>query len=171
MQTVPLPPRHFVNLRVGASPTDGNARPTLCLETSPLPMLQPLAFEACGTGSGLLHNDPGGELAHFRAKWRVKNWRVQRHWLVLAPSAGFAELETGVDRPGFRVNPDRAAGGTAAGGPEASLSLAWFVSLGGDFEWLVDANAGMAYIPGAPRLQAPGNRAQPFATLSLGVGW
>lgn len=160
-------PRHVGHLRIGASSGNDNGRPELCLELSPW---QPIAFEACGTGSGILHRDPTPELAHFRARWRAGAWRVGQAWIEPQLGAGLAELQVGVDAPGFRFG---APGEDAVeiAGPEAMAALRALWPLGGGFELLADLSLGMAWLPGAERLALPSNRWQPFAALGIGVGW
>ncbi len=160
------PPRDFGNLRLGFGTANENGLPVICLELNPLTWL---AIEGCGTGSGFLHTRPGREIAHFRAKGRFYTWQLDQGWLSAWAGAGLAELEVGEDRPGLKVNP--AAGSTAAAGPEWAAGAQWIFALPSSFELVVDGSVGVAYIPAAGRLVDPQDRAQPFAGLSVGLGW
>lgn len=59
-------PRTFVDLRLGATSTETWTQ--VCAAGYPLEML---AIEACGNGSGFLHNESAPEIAHFRGKARL----------------------------------------------------------------------------------------------------
>lgn len=155
-----------INLRVGAASTDSNGRPTVCMEVR---AVSRLSIEGCGTGSGVLHSASGGEMAHFRAKWRLDSRPVRRGLLRTHAGVGFAELQIDADEPGFVVNPG--PGSVEAVGPEASLSLQWLRPMGRGWELLVNTSAGMAWIPGAGELAEPQSTVQPFVSFELGVGW
>jgi hypothetical protein len=165
---VPFASRHFGNLRVGGSTANGNGRPELCLELSPVAFL---SLEGCGTGSGFLHGDPEPEVAHFRAKLRLLSFEVQE-WGTLQPflAAGLAEAQVGEDDPGLQL------GGTDArrvstAGPEVGLGLRFLRPLASGFELVGDFNLGMAWLPHAPELVKPGDTWLPSASLSFGVGF
>ncbi|HZI09724.1 MAG TPA: hypothetical protein VE153_04975 [Myxococcus sp.] len=165
---VPFASRNFGNLRVGGSTANGNGRPELCLELSPVAFL---SLEGCGTGSGFLHGDPEPEVAHFRAKLRLLSLEV-REWGTLQPflAAGLAEAQVGEDDPGLQL------GGTDArrvstAGPEVGLGLRFLRPLASGFELVGDFNLGMAWLPHAPELVKPGDTLLPSASLSFGVGF
>jgi hypothetical protein len=155
-----------INLRVGAASTDSNGRPTVCMEVR---AVSRLSVEGCGTGSGVLHSASGGEMAHFRAKWRLDSRPVRRGLLRTHAGVGFAELQIDADEPGFVVNPR--PGSVEAVGPETSLSLQWLRPMGRGWELLVNTSAGVAWIPGAGELAEPQSTVQPFVSFELGVGW
>lgn len=165
---VPFTSRNFGNLRVGGSTANGNGRPELCLELSPVSFL---SVEGCGTGSGFLHGDPEPEVAHFRAKLRLLTLEVEE-WGTLQPffAAGLAEAQVGEDDVGLQL------GGTDArrvstAGPEVGLGLRFLKPLASGFELVGDFNLGMAWLPHAPELVTPGDTWLPSASLSFGVGF
>jgi len=161
------PDTQVVNFRGGITSSSDTGRPTMCLELSPF---GPLSIEACGTGSGMLHTDPGAEIGHFRAKWVAAKWRTNRTTLRLQPGLGFAELQLGPDEPGFLFG-GSAAGGIETAGPEASLSLQLRYDLLAGFEMVADINAGAAWMQHAPSLLQPQARPQPFVDVTIGLGW
>jgi len=161
-------PRNFANLRVGGSTANGNGRPELCMELSPVAFL---ALESCGTGSGFLHSDPEPEVAHFRAKLRLASFEVER-WGTFQPflAAGFAESQVGRDDLGFQFRgTDRRR--VATTGPEGGLGLRFLRPLASGFELVGDLNLSMAWLPYAPQLIKPGDTWLPSASLSFGVGF
>ena len=160
--------RNFINLRVGGSTANGNGRPELCMELSPVAFL---ALEGCGTGSGFLHGDPEPEVAHFRAKLRLASFDVAR-WGTLQPfiAGGFAEAQVGRDDPGFQFRgTDRR--GVATTGPEGGVGLRFLRPLASGFELVGDLNLSLAWLPHAPQLIKPGDTWLPSASLSFGVGF
>jgi len=156
-----------VNFRGGLSSASDSSRPTMCLEVSPW---GPLSMEACGTGAGFLHSDPGSEIAHFRTKWTAAAWKLESSNLKLQPGLGFAELQLMADDPGFQFG-SSAAGGIETAGPEASLSLQWHHHLFSGFELVADFNLGVGWFQHAPELLVPQNEIQPFVDLTIGLGW
>jgi hypothetical protein len=163
----PASTRNYGNLRIGASTANGNGRPELCLELAPVSFL---SVEGCGTGSGVLHQDPAPEVAHFRGKLRLANFETK--WGSLQPlvAAGFAELQVGQDDPGFQfTGTDPRAVSTA--GPEVGLGLRYLRPLASGFELVGDLNLGMAWLPHAQQLSQPSNTWLPSATLSIGLGF
>lgn len=156
-----------VNLRVGGASTDTTGIPTICMEVR---AVWRLSVEGCGTGSGFLHSQSGGEMAHFRAKWQVVGQVVGGGQLRLHGGVGFAELQLDADQPGFDFGrPEGSRIETA--GAEGSLSLSWLRPMGAGWELIANATGGMAWLPHADELVAPQARAQPFLSLELGVGW
>ncbi|WP_044889371.1 hypothetical protein [Myxococcus hansupus] len=161
-------PRNFINLRVGGSTANGNGRPELCMELSPVAFL---SLEGCGTGSGFLHGDPEPEVAHFRAKLRLTSFDVAR-WGTLQPfiAGGFAESQVGRDDPGFQFKgTDRRR--VATTGPEGGFGLRYLRPLASGFELVGDLNFSLAWLPHAPQLIKPGDTWLPSASLSFGVGF
>ncbi|MBZ4414869.1 hypothetical protein [Myxococcus sp. RHSTA-1-4] len=165
---VPFTTRNFGNLRVGGSTANGNGRPELCLELSPVSFL---SLEGCGTGSGLLHGDPEPEVAHFRTKLRLVSFDKEG-WGTLQPflAAGFAEAQVGRDDPGFQFTGTDARR-VATTGPEMGLGLRFLRPLASGFELVGDLNLGMAWLPYGPDLVEPVDTWLPSASLSFGVGF
>ncbi|WP_163996134.1 hypothetical protein [Pyxidicoccus caerfyrddinensis] len=161
-------PRNFGNLRVGGSTANGNGRPELCLELSPVSFL---SVEGCGTGSGFLHGDPEPEVAHFRTKLRLLSFDAEG-WGTLQPflAAGMAEAQVGEDDPGFQFNGTDARRVSTAG-PEMGVGLRFLRPLASGFELVGDFNLGMAWLPHAPELVKPQDTWLPSASLSFGVGF
>jgi hypothetical protein len=158
--------RNWANLRIGGSTSAENDMPELCLEASPLAFL---SVEACGTGSGVLHDRPGRELAHFRLE--LAPIALPLGPGVFAPQigAGIAELQLGPDRPGFRFDQDEARVETA--GPELSLSPRYLAPAGAGIELVVELTAGVAWLPNAPALSDSERPVQPFALATIGAGF
>ena len=155
-----------VNLRLGVASSDDNGRPAICLEVRTI--LQ-LSIEGCGTGSGVLHDSAGGELAHFRAKWAVDRRVFRGGVLQTQLGIGLAELQVDADQPGFVINPD--PGGVEAVGPEASVGVQWLRSLSGGWEIIMNASAGVSWVPGASDLRGQPSSQQPFVGFEIGAGW
>jgi hypothetical protein len=156
-----------VNLRVGAASTDTTGVPTICMEVRAVARL---SVEGCGTGSGFLHSQSGGEMAHFRAKWQVLGRVAGGGKLRLHGGLGFAELQLDADRPGFDFGSPQGSRIETAG-PEGSLSLSWLRPMGAGWELVANTTGGLAWLPYADELAAPQERAQPFVSFELGVGW
>ena len=159
-------PAHRFNLRAGFASSDTVDRPTICLEVV---AVSAVSAEACGTGSGILHDQVGRQLAHFRLNVAVAQRAVQGGWASLRAGAGFAELEVGEDRPGFDFGAPDQPGSTA--GPDGAVSLQWMRTIGGGVELVGTGTIGMAWFSGADRLLQPQDALQPYASLELGVGW
>jgi hypothetical protein len=156
-----------VNLRVGGASSDTTGVPTICMEVR---AVSRLSVEGCGTGSGFLHSQSGGEMAHFRAKWQVLGRMAGGGELRLHGGVGFAELQLDADRPGFDFGSPRGSRIETAG-PEGSLSLSWLRPMGAGWELIANTTGGLAWFPHAGELAAPQERAQPFVSFELGVGW
>lgn len=156
-----------VNFRGGVSTANEGSRPTMCLEVIPW---GPLSMEACGTGAGILHSEPGAEMAHFRAKWTAVHWKLQSSNLKIQPALGFAELQLTADNPGFNFGrPDE--GAIELAGPEASMSFQWQTPLFAGMELVGDLNMGLGWFQFAPKLAEPQSQLQPFIDLTVGLGW
>src|SRR5689334_3272930 len=120
------PVTNRINLRVGAATTDRNGRPTICLDAR---IYAGFGIESCGTGQAVLHDDPGREMAHFRGTWTLLTRHTDRGTARLRAGAGFAELQVGVDHPGFRFgSPDPADRGSISG-PEGVVQGQWLLPL------------------------------------------
>lgn len=156
-----------VNLRVGGATTDTTGRPTICLEVR---AVAALSIETCGTGSGILHEEAGGEMAHFRAKWLMLGRVLGGGQLRVQGGLGFAELQLDADEPGFVFGPPRGAKIEAAG-PEGALSLSWLRPMAAGWELIASTTGGLAWIPHADELIDPQSRAAPFVSFELGIGW
>jgi hypothetical protein len=162
------PATNRINLRAGAATSDNNGRPTICLDVR---VFGALGLESCGTGQALIHNDAGREMAHFRATWTLVTRHTGRGTGKLRAGAGFAELQVGVDHPGFRFGePDAIDRGSVAG-PEAVVQGQWLVPLGRGVEAVASLTAGAAAFANADQLVAPQRAVQPFVSLELGLGW
>jgi hypothetical protein len=159
------PPRNYVNLRVGGS--SGSQGFVLCAEVAPLSML---SVEACGNGSGVLHNEFTPEIAHFRANLRITSLKMDMGWLEPRVSAGFAEMQVGADSAGFSfagVGPT----GSDTAGPELGASLRALFPVYGGVEIVGDFSVSAAYFHYADELARPQSSVQPSVALSLGVGF
>jgi hypothetical protein len=157
-----------VNLRLGGASTDSTGRPTICLDVA---IVAGLGIEGCGTGQGVIHDEPGTEMAHFRATWSVLEHITDRGVGRLRAGLGFAELQVGVDHPGFTFGePDPIERGSVAG-PEAVVQGQWLVPLRGGVEAIASFSAGIAAFANADKLVEPKRNVQPFASVELGIGW
>lgn len=158
--------KNRVNLRLGGASSDENGRPTVCLEVR---AIAGLSIEGCGTGSGFLHNEQGRSLTHFRGKWAVDRRVLAGGVMQTQLGLGMTELQVSTDRPGFVVSPEQ--GGVEAVGPEAMVGLQWLRPIDGGWEFILNANAGLSWIPGAEALIAPQDTLQPFVAFEVGAGW
>lgn len=160
------PPTHHVNLRVGLASSDAVNRPTVCLEVV---ALWSTSVEGCGTGSGILHDEVGRQMAHFRLNLPARRDRFAGGWSAVRAGLGFAELEVGPDRPGFDFgDPDQP---NSVAGPDAAISVQWIRSLGGGIELVATGTLGVAWFAGADRLIRPQAEAQPYVAFEIGAGW
>lgn len=161
----PTPNR--INLRLGSATTDSTGRPTICLDVS---IVRGFGVESCGTGQGVIHDETGAELAHFRATYTLVSRRTNSGTGRLRAGLGFAELQVGIDRAGFRFDePDVERGSVA--GPEAAVQGQWLVPLGKGVEAIASFTAGAAAFASADQLVVPKSNVQPFASFELGIGW
>lgn len=167
--SVELAPRTYFNLRVGASSAAAAGRPEICVEGAPTDYI---SLEACGTGSGILHDDPAPEIAHFRVPITAYRLVLGHSALAFRLAPGFAELQIDRDTPGFDfdgADSDRPAVETA--GPELTGSIQWAVPLAYGLEFLMDADVGLAWFPHAPDLAVPMSTWQPYVGLNAGIGF
>lgn len=160
------PIKHRINLRAGLASSDDVGRPAICLEVV---TVFAVSVEGCGTGSGILHDEVGRQIAHFRANVPLVRRRAWGGQLALRGGIGFAELEVGTDRPGFDFG--EANNVAAVAGPDASFSAQWLRPVGGGVELVANATAGAAWFTGARELVVPQDRLQPYVAFELGVGW
>lgn len=156
-----------INLRVGNASTDTNGRPTICLDVR---VYGRFGVESCGTGQAILHNDPGNEMAHFRATYSIADRSLWKGTLHARGGLGFAEMQVGVDHPGFNFGSPDADRGSVAG-PEASLSAQWLLPLYKGFDFVVTGTAGLAYFARADELATTKSDVQGFASIEAGIGW
>lgn len=162
--TSQTPVQNRINLRLGGSTGDSTGRPTICVDVA---VAAGFGVEACGTGQGVIHDEPGQELTHFRGHYTV----FARGRGRVRAALGFAELQVGVDHPGFSFGePDALDRGSVAG-PEAAVQAQWLVPLGKGIEGIASFTAGAAVFADADQLITPQSNVQPFASLELGVGW
>ncbi len=158
---------HRLHVRAGAASTDSTGRPTICLDVR---VVAGLAVEGCGTGQGVIHDEPGEEMAHFRATYAILDRALGRGVLRARGGLGFAEMQIGVDHPGFRFgDPDRERGSVA--GPEASVSAQWLAPLHFGVDFVLTATAGLAYFAGAAQLAPSKSELQGFGSVEAGIGW
>jgi hypothetical protein len=166
--TVSAPTTNRINLRIGGSTGDQTGRPTICLDVR---IVAGFGVESCGTGQAIIHDDPGTEMAHFRGTWTVLERQTSRGLGRLRAGLGFAELQVGVDHPGFHFgDPDATDRGSIAG-PEASVQGQWLVPLGKGVDAIASFTAGVAVFGEADKLVVPKGAVQPFAGVEVGVGW
>ncbi len=158
--------RPVFDLRVGAQSIDGR-NPYLCGEGNPLKWL---SIEACGTGAGILHQNGGFDMAHFRTRVRALHGETGRADLDLMIGAGFAEVQSSTDQAGFRFG-RQDPGAVEAAGAEGSVSAKGrFYTTPGTY-LVADINVGAALIPGAPQVFGRGGPVVPFATATVGLGF
>lgn len=157
-----------LNMRVGSSTSDSTGRPTICVDVR---VWSGLGVESCGTGQGVIHDEPGTELAHFRGTWSLLSTTTSTGTGRIRGGLGWAELQVGVDHPGFHFgSPDQIERGSVAG-PEATLQGQWMVPLGAGVEAIASFTAGVAVFASADELIVPEDNVQPFASVEIGVGW
>jgi hypothetical protein len=157
-----------LNLRLGNATSDSTSRPVICVDVR---LWRGLGIESCGTGQGVIHDQPGQELAHFRATWSVFERATHKGTGRLRGGLGWAELQVGVDHPGFKFGqPDSIDRGSVAG-PEAAVQAQWLVPIGKGVEAIASFTAGVAMFANADKLIVPQSNVQPFVSGEIGVGW
>lgn len=158
--------RTYVNFRGGLATTNEAGVPEVCLEGAPFKFL---TLETCGTGAGIWRDNSGTQMAHLRVE--LQPYRFVLAGVALDPQVGvgFAELQVGEDDPGFRFAD--ASGKFDTSGPELSLSLQAKIPFRFDLELIGELSSGVAYFPNAPDLAIPKDELQPFAGVSLGLGF
>jgi hypothetical protein len=164
----PHPPiTNRINMRVGTASTDDIGYPTICLDVR---IAYRIGIESCGTGQAVLHDEPGNEMAHFRAVYSFLDRPLWKGTLHARGGLGFAEMQLGKDNPGFQFgSPDDDRGSVA--GPEASLSAQWLLPMYKQLDFVITGTAGLAYFTGAPQLATSRSELQSFVSLEAGVGW
>lgn len=156
-----------LNFRVGAATTDQNGHPTICMDVR---VYMGFGVESCGTGQAILHNDPGAEMAHFRATYAFLERNVWKGTAHVRGGLGFAEMQVGIDNPGFVFGSPDADKGSVSG-PEASLSAQMLLPLYKGVDFVMTGTAGLAYFSHAGELAATKSDLQPFVSVEAGVGW
>lgn len=155
------------NLRLGGASSDTTGRPTICVDVS---IVRGFGVESCGTGQGIIHDEPGAELAHFRATYSILSHAWHTGTARLRGGIGWAELQVGVDHPGFRFGtPDVERGSVA--GPEASVQAQWLTPVARGVDAIASLTAGAAVFSDAEQLVVPKSNVQPFVSVELGLGW
>lgn len=161
------PIENRLSLRLGGATTDTVGRPTICADVR---VVATWSIEACGTGAQLLHDEPGREMAHFRANYGFLEGALPRGRGRLRAGLGFAEMQVGEDDAGFDFDGPSGKLGSVSG-PEASLSAQWVLPVAGDFEMIANATAGAAVFRNADKLIEPQGAVQGFVSFELGIGW
>ena len=158
--------RNHLNLRAGYSTATTSGMPTVCLEGV---FIQKFAIEACGTGYGFIHQEPGIDFVHFRGKWSVYQKSFAKALFVGQVGAGFAEIQLADDQLGFQFS--GTGDGIETAGPEVSMSVQYVYDLGSKTNFIIDMNGGAAYFYFAPELFVPQPQIFPFLEFSAGFGW
>ena len=157
-----------INLRGGIASSDRNGRPTICVDVR---IAFEIGLETCGTGAGLFGDVEGTDMAHFRASYAFLRRPLDNAMTVRVRGAvGFAEMQVGVDRPGFTFDgPDNARG--AVSGPEGSVSAQLLAPIYNGFDFVLTGTAGLAWFQHADALVVPKSELQPFLSIEAGIGW
>jgi hypothetical protein len=168
----PVAGHAVLELRGGGSAPAGPGLPmqraTICGELSPLARV---AVESCGNGAGTLHNDAMADFFHVRAKVTALQRAGERLEGALQVGVGIAEVTSTADALGLKFGAAQELQPVEAAGTEASLSAKgrwWFSEKA---HAVVDLNAGVAHIPGAPAVVGTPTSTVPFATLTAGLGF
>lgn len=158
--------RNHMNIRAGYSTATTSGRPTICLEGG---IFRKFAVEACGTGYGFIHQDPGIDFVHFRGKWSIFQRSFVGAQLMGQIGAGFAEVQLADDQLGFQFT--GAGEGIETAGPEVSGSIQFVRELAPKTNVVIDMNGGAAYFHYGPNLMIPQPQLFPFFEVSAGFGW
>lgn len=154
-------------LRSGLSNVGPADHPYICAEVKPL---ERFGFEACGNGAGILHQANVPDLAHFRGRGTVWQHQDERWSGYAVLGVGLAEVQRQADRPGFALT-DEGEGAIEAAGPEISASAQGRYWIDEKAYAVVDANVGIAYVPGAGSVIGRGGPAVPFLLVTAGLGF
>lgn len=163
----PIAGHSIFELRSGLSNVGPADHPYICAELRPL---KRFGFEACGNGAGFLHQANVPDLAHFRGRGTVWEKSEERWSGSAVIGAGLAEVQRRSDRPGFVLG-DEGEGAIEAAGPEVSASAQGRYWLDERAYAVVDANVGVAYVPGAPSVIGRGGPVVPFLLVTAGIGF
>ena len=166
----PLVGHPILNLRIGVDGVaqgDQGVHPYVCGEVSPL---QRVSVEACGNGSGVLHQSDAPDMAHFRVRATVASRRSGRTEGIVSVGVGFAEVQRSADAPGFRFGAAASTEQVEAAGPEAVVGVKGRYWLNASSYVTADAVVGTAHIAAAPAVMNWSSEVVPFAALTVGVG-
>jgi hypothetical protein len=161
----PVAGRPVLELRAGVA---RSPHPYVCAEGQPLGWL---SLEACGTGSGFLHQGDETDVAHFRSRARVLGVERGRVEADLLGGLGFAEVQTGRDEHGFRFGEARSDDQNEGAGPEASLGGKARVWVFPAAYLSFDATFGVAHVQSAPVVIGQAGPWVPFGTVTAGLGF
>lgn len=159
--------RNWGNLRVGGAVGAGQGRPEICGEFAPLAFL---SIEGCGTGAGILHDEPITESSHYRVKLRLLRFDAGPLLFEPVVGAGMIEVQVGKDDAGFRFS-DAGPRGVETAGAEAMGALRALYPVGGGFELVSELSLGVGWVPNAPDLVLPQPKVPVFGSLTAGVGF
>lgn len=161
------PIKNRFNLRVGFDSSNNDGRATVCADIS-------IAFgfgvEACGTGNQVWHDDPGEEMSHYRVNYTIAELSLWTGTLHARGGLGFAEMQVGLDSPGF-VFGGTGADRASTSGPEGALSAQWLLPMYKGLDFVVTATGGLAYFAHAGELVTTKSSMQSFASIEAGIGW
>ncbi len=163
----PQPVVNRFNLRLGGASSDTTGRPTICVDVA---IVRGFGVESCGTGQGIIHDEPGAELAHFRATYSILSHAWHTGTARVRGGIGWAELQVGVDHRGVRFGTPAVERGSVAG-PEASLQAQWLTPVARGVDAIASRTAGAAVFADADQLVVPKSNVQPFVSVELGLGW
>ena len=158
------------DLRVGidgVTQGDQHIRPYVCAEVSPM---RRFSVEACGNGSGVLHQANGPDVAHFRLRGAPVIHEQGRLGALLLVGVGITEVQRSADQPGFKFGKP-APGQVEATGPEVSVGIKGRYWMSRQSHIAVDVVAGTAYIEGAPAVMGWSSPVVPFVSLTTGIGF
>jgi hypothetical protein len=161
------PATNRINLRLGGATSDSTGRPAICLDAT---IVRGFGLESCGTGQGIIHDESGVELAHFRATYALLSRSTTSGTGRLRAGVGWAELQVGNDRPGFQFGSPTSERASVAG-PEAAVQGQWLVPIAAGVEAVASFTIGAAAFARANELVVPQSNVQPFASFELGLGW
>jgi hypothetical protein len=166
----PVAGHAIFDLRLGVDGVvtgDQELRPYVCGELTPF---KRVGIEACGNGSGVLHQSDGPDVAHFRLRGAPLAFEDGRTHGMVMVGVGFTEVQRSADRPGFRFGA-ASEDQVEAAGPEVSVGIKGRYWVSPHSHIAVDLVAGTAYIPGAPTVMGWASPVVPFVSLSTGMGF
>ena len=126
--------------------------------------------EACGNGSGVLHQADGPDVAHFRLRAAPLIQESGRLRSMMMVGVGFTEVQSTADTPGFKFGSAN-EGQVEAAGPEVSIGYKGRYWVTRKNHVAVDVVAGTAYVPGAPEGMGWASPVVPFVSLTTGMGF
>jgi hypothetical protein len=168
----PIAGHPVFELRAGVDPdtfgADHAPHPTLCAEVSPLDRL---SVEACGNGSGFLHHDDAPDTAHFRVRYAPVRVRRGPGEASLVFGAGFAEVQSGADDPGFRFGRATTPDQREAAGGELSAAVKGRLWPTPRAYVTAEIGGGAAFVPAAPVVLDLPEPLVGFFAVTLGAGF